>query len=79
MDDAQRGFSIQVSSTNNVWSITETNPFFFLDRSRGFATGLAAALCYILAFVATKTYYNLEIWLSIPGATLLYAAIGVIG
>lgn len=43
------------------------------------ATGLAAALNYILGFVATKTYYNLELWISIPGTTLFYSIINIFG
>lgn len=43
------------------------------------ATGLAAALNYVLGFLATKTYYNLEIWLSIPGTTLFYCIINIFG
>lgn len=34
---------------------------------------------YLLAFVATKSYYNLETFLSLPGVSMLYASIGVIG
>lgn len=43
------------------------------------ATGLAAAMNYVLGFIATKTYYNLEIWLSIPGTTLFYSIINIVG
>lgn len=43
------------------------------------ATGIAAAANYLFAFVATKTYLDLEITLSMPGVTLLYCIISVIG
>lgn len=39
-------------------------------RTRGTATGLTAALNYILSFISTKTYYNLETTLSMPGVAL---------
>lgn len=43
------------------------------------ATGIAAAVNYLLAFVATKTYLDLEMTLSMPGVTLFYCIISVIG
>lgn len=51
----------------------------FLFRSRAFASGLAAAANYILAFFATKTYFDLEMLLSLPGVICFYGVIGVIG
>lgn len=48
-------------------------------RSRGFATGIAAAANYCMQFVATKTYYNLEMGLSLPGVASFYAVIAVMG
>lgn len=52
---------------------------FIFKRSRALASGLVAAINYILAFIATKTYYNLEMTLSIPGVICFYGVIGVIG
>lgn len=43
------------------------------------ATGLTAASNYLLAFVATKTYFNLETSLSMPGVTSFYCFIAFIG
>lgn len=54
------------------------NQMFFC-RSRGFATGLTAAVNYVMAFIATKTYYNLETWLGLQYVTCLYGAIGILG
>lgn len=51
--------------------------FFF--RSRSFLCGIAAANRYVLATVATKTYYNIEMWLSLPGAIGFYGFISFIG
>lgn len=44
--------------------------FVSISRTRGMATGLTAALSYVLSFIATKTYYNLETTLSMPGVAL---------
>lgn len=46
-----------------------------IHRSRGMATGLSAALNYLLGFVSTKSYYDLEMFLSMPGVTLFYCII----
>lgn len=48
-------------------------------RMRSFLCGLTLASSYILASIATKTYYNLEMWLSLPGAILVYGLNSVIG
>lgn len=48
-------------------------------RSRAFASGLVAGLNYLLAFAATKTYYDLEVLLSLPGVICLYGVVGVLG
>lgn len=53
--------------------------FTFISRSRGVATGITAAGCYVMAFIASKTYYNLESFLSLPGVSMMYASIGVVG
>lgn len=39
------------------------------------ATGISAALNYLVTFVATKSYYNLETTLSLPGITLFNCVI----
>lgn len=48
-------------------------------RSRGVASGLAAALNYFMGFITKKTYYNLETNLSMPGVSLLYCIICGVG
>ncbi|XP_023948775.2 facilitated trehalose transporter Tret1 [Bicyclus anynana] len=71
-------FMLLVSFTSSgiPWVLlSEVFPF----RSRGIATGLAAALSYIIFFIATKTNYNLEIAFHIHGTFLLYAGIGLLG
>lgn len=55
------------------------SPSFLFDRVRGLAAGLTAAINYGLSFIATKTYYNLETWLSMPGMILLNCIINVFG
>lgn len=54
------------------------NPNFF-KRSRSIATGITAALNYIMAFCTTKTYYNLETSLSLTGLITLYAVFDLFG
>lgn len=43
------------------------------------ATSLAAALSYVIFFLASKTNYNLEASFHIHGTFLLYSIIGFIG
>lgn len=47
--------------------LSEVFPF----KSRGIATGITAALNYIMAFFTTKTYFNLETSLSLAGVITL--------
>lgn len=48
-------------------------------RTRGLATAISVALNYALTFVATKTYYNLEVTFSLPGVTLLNCVFAILG
>ncbi|CAG4991364.1 unnamed protein product [Parnassius apollo] len=58
------------------WALlSEVFPF----RSRGTATGLAAALNYLIFFMATKTNYNLEASFHISGTFAIYTALTFIG
>lgn len=50
-----------------------------LFRSRSMACGITAALNYAMTFVTTKTYFNLESSLSLPGVILFYGICGCIG
>ncbi|XP_031636109.1 facilitated trehalose transporter Tret1-like [Contarinia nasturtii] len=59
-------------------------PWMFLSelfpfKSRGMASGVAAATNYAFGFFTKKTYYNLETTLSLPGASLLYTIICLFG
>ena len=49
------------------------------SRSRGIASGFAAAFSYILGFISRKTYYDLESTLSLPGLTLFYCVVAMLG
>lgn len=51
----------------------------FSFRTRGLASGLTAALSYILTFIATKSYYSLEVSLSLPGVTLFNCVVIAVG
>lgn len=48
-------------------------------RTRGMATGLTAALNYVLSFISTKMYYNLETSLSMPGVALFNCIVIALG
>lgn len=53
--------------------------YMFTFRSRGFATGITAALNYAMTFVTTKTYYNLEISLGLYGVIWFYGFCDILG
>lgn len=55
--------------------VSEVFPY----KTRGIATGLTASLNYLISFIATKTYYNLETSLSMPGVALFNCIIVGIG
>ncbi|XP_055305860.1 facilitated trehalose transporter Tret1-like [Sitodiplosis mosellana] len=55
--------------------LSEMFPF----KSRGIASGMAAAFYYLLGFIAKKTYYDLEVSMSLPGITLFYCIISLFG
>lgn len=47
-----------------------SNTFFLFRRTRGAACGITAAINYVVSFISTKTYYNLETTFSLPGVAL---------
>lgn len=51
----------------------------FIIRTRGTATGLTAALSYVLSFISAKTFYSLETTLSMPGVALFNCIVSAIG
>ncbi|XP_031631952.1 facilitated trehalose transporter Tret1-2 homolog isoform X2 [Contarinia nasturtii] len=51
--------------------MSEMFPF----KSRGIACGFLSAFNCIFGFVTRKTYYNLELSLSLPGVSLFYAVV----
>lgn len=55
--------------------VAEVFPF----RSRGLASGVAAAMAYVLFFLATKTYLALEFSLELYGVFWLYGACSCVG
>lgn len=40
---------------------------------------MAASINYLMAFLTTKIYYNLETSLSLPGIAMLYCAVATVG
>lgn len=57
----------------------ECHEIIYHCRTRGIAAGIAAGLTYIYIFIATKTYYNLEMALSLPGFSALCCAVAALG
>lgn len=51
----------------------------FPYKSRASASGIVAAMAYIMVFTATKTYLDLENALGMPGLIFLYGAVGIFG
>lgn len=51
----------------------------FFYRNRSLACGITAAINYTMTFVTTKTYFNLESSLSLPGVILFYGICGLVG
>lgn len=58
-----------------MFCLLKKKTIYFLLRTRGMATGLAAASNYALGFISTKIYYNLETLLSLPGTALFNCVI----
>lgn len=52
---------------------------FLSRRTRGIASGLSAAMCYVFLFVASKTYLEMEQTLHLHGAFLFFAAVNAAG
>lgn len=51
----------------------------FPMRSRGISTGISAAIGFVFAFGATKTFYNIEDWLYLPATMMLYGILALLG
>lgn len=48
-------------------------------KIRSVACGMTTAFVNVLTFGAIKTFYNFELWTSLPGAFCIYAVLGVVG
>lgn len=69
-------FSTSVGIMPVPWMlVSEVFPY----KTRGIASGIVAALNYIMSFLTTKTYLNLERSLSLWGTIFLYGLFGVLG
>lgn len=51
----------------------------FAFKCRGLASGISAAVCYLLAFFAIKTYLYIEQGLYLYGSSWFYGALSVLG
>uniref|UniRef100_A0A336M0F0 CSON014627 protein n=1 Tax=Culicoides sonorensis TaxID=179676 RepID=A0A336M0F0_CULSO len=49
------------------------------NKTRGMASGITAAINYLMFFISTKTYYDLETSVSLFGVITIYGAVGFIG
>ncbi|XP_055325703.1 facilitated trehalose transporter Tret1-like isoform X2 [Sitodiplosis mosellana] len=63
-----------VSSIPNMM-LSEVFPF----KSKAFATGIVGALFYLSMFLASKSFYALEVLLTLPGLSIFYGFLGVVG
>lgn len=59
--------------------LNEKRYICLIGRVRGAAAGISAALDYVLSFISTKSYYNLETSLSMAGISALNCAIAAGG
>ncbi|GAB0097351.1 facilitated trehalose transporter Tret1 [Sergentomyia squamirostris] len=55
--------------------LSEVFPF----KARATSAGIVAALCYIMIFISTKTYLNLERTLGLDGTIWFYGAVSILG
>lgn len=73
-------FLLRVNDKINIYNYNKMFQHFELwFRSRSFLCGIATANQYILASISTKTYYNIETFLTLPGAILFYGCISLFG
>lgn len=72
---SNRAHSHNISKTNYKF----LSFYLFSFRVRSILCGAAAANRYIFAAIATKSYYNIELWLSLPGSMVLYGTLSFIG
>ncbi|XP_037050613.1 facilitated trehalose transporter Tret1-like isoform X2 [Bradysia coprophila] len=69
-------FFTSVGVTPIPWILlSEVFPF----KSRGFATGITAAINYLLTFISVKTYLNFETWFTLSGIMWIYGVAGLFG
>lgn len=52
---------------------------FVCFRAKSFATGLVSTIYYFSMFTSSKIFYTLETLLTMPGLTIFYGCIGVVG
>lgn len=49
------------------------------SRGRGVASGLTAALAFLMTFILTKSFLTLQAWITLPGLFIVYGAITSVG
>ncbi|XP_025416372.1 facilitated trehalose transporter Tret1-like isoform X2 [Sipha flava] len=48
-------------------------------KGRGVASGLTAALAFLMTFILTKSFLILQAWITLPGLFIVYGAITLVG
>lgn len=79
MDAERRNLSVQVSRRYGESRLKILNSLFVDCRIRGTATGITSATSYVIIFIVTKTYINVEDGLSIGGGFIMYGSITTVG
>ena len=69
------GFTQSIVSQIPWTLLCEVFPF----RTRGLASGITAAACYIFLFLASKTYLDIENGLLLHGAFWFYGSVSFVG
>lgn len=52
---------------------------YVIFRGRGIASGLTAALAFLMTFIFTKSFLTMQAWCTLPGLFIVYGAITLIG
>lgn len=55
--------------------IGEVFPFQF----RAMLVSIVSGVRYLFGAISTKMYYNIEMWLSLPGAAAFYGCVSLVG
>lgn len=69
-------FALNVGVSNVAFIfIGEVFPFQF----RAMLVSIVCGIRYVFGAISTKMYYNIELWLSLPGAAAFYGCVSLVG